>query len=91
LLVKEIDYSMLFRWFIGLNLDEQVWDATSTTNRDRWLEADMAKRVSGVRGGTRAEKSLTSDQHFTVDCKPLEAGASFEEFSSEGRQAVASA
>jgi len=44
LLMEEIDYSMLFRWFVGLNLDEEVWDATSfTKNRDRLLEADVAK------------------------------------------------
>ena len=43
LLMEEIDYSMLFRWFIGLNLDDEVWDATVfTKNRDRWLEADVA-------------------------------------------------
>ena len=43
LLMEEIDYSMLFRWFIGLNLDDEVWDATVfTKNRDRLLEADVA-------------------------------------------------
>ena len=45
LLMEEIDYSILFRWFIGLNLDEEVWDATTfTKNRDRLLEADVAKQ-----------------------------------------------
>ena len=44
LLMEEIDYSMLFRWFVGLNLDEEVWDATTfTKNRDRLLEAEVAK------------------------------------------------
>jgi transposase len=44
LLMEEIDYSMLFRWFVGLNLDDEVWDATVfTKNRDRLLEADVAK------------------------------------------------
>ena len=43
LLMEEIDYKMLFRWFIGLNLDDEVWDATVfTKNRDRLLEADVA-------------------------------------------------
>ena len=43
LLMEEIDYSMLFRWFVGLNLDEEVWDATTfTKNRDRLLEAEVA-------------------------------------------------
>ena len=42
LLMEEIDYSMLFRWFIGLNLDDGMWDATVfTKNRDRLLEAEV--------------------------------------------------
>ena len=44
LLMEEIDYSVLFRWFVGLNLDEEVWDATTfTKNRDRLLEAEVAE------------------------------------------------
>jgi transposase len=44
LLMEEIDYSMLFRWFVGLNLDEEVWDATtSTKNRDRLLQVEWPK------------------------------------------------
>jgi transposase len=44
LLMEEIDYSLLFRWFVGLNLDEEVWDATTfTKNRDRLLAAEVAK------------------------------------------------
>ena len=44
LLMEEIDYSILYRWFVGLNLDEPVWDATTfTKNRDRLLEAVVAK------------------------------------------------
>jgi transposase len=44
LLMEQIDYNMLFRWFIGLNLDDEVWDPTVfTKNRDRLLQADVAK------------------------------------------------
>src|ERR1700740_3255446 len=44
LLMEEIDYSMLFRWFVGMNLDEPVWDATVfTKNRNRLLEGDVAR------------------------------------------------
>ena len=44
LLVEEIDYNILFRWFVGLNLDDEVWDATVfTKNRDRLLAAEVAK------------------------------------------------
>jgi transposase len=43
LLIEEIDYNILFRWFVGLNLDDEVWDATVfTKNRDRLLEAEVA-------------------------------------------------
>src|SRR3974377_1467217 len=54
LLMEEIDYSILFRWFVGLNLDDEVWDATVfTKNRDRLLEAEVAKLflAEGVEGG----------------------------------------
>src|SRR5205809_5873086 len=44
LLIEQIDYNILFRWFVGLNLDDAVWDATVfTKNRDRLLEAEVAK------------------------------------------------
>jgi transposase len=68
LLMEEIDYSILFRWFVGLNLDDAVWDATTfTKNRDRLLEAAVAKEflaqvVERARGA-----QLMSDEHFTVD------------------------
>ena len=81
LLMEEIDYSMLFRWFVGLNLDEEVWDATTfTKNRDRLLEAEVAKRfLMQVVEQARA-KNLTSDEHFTVDGTLLEAWASVKSF-----------
>jgi transposase len=63
LLIEEIDYSMLFRWFVGLNLDEEVWDAK---NRDRLLEADVAKKLLAQVVAQAATKGLTSDAHFTV-------------------------
>src|SRR5207244_4102023 len=45
LLMEEMDYNLLFRWFVGLNADDEVWDATTfTKNRDRLLEADVAKQ-----------------------------------------------
>ena len=81
LLMEEIDYSMLFRWFVGLNLDEEVWDATVfTKNRDRLLEAEVAEQflvrvVEQARG-----LGLTSDEHFTVDGTLLEAWASMKSF-----------
>src|SRR6201996_4773583 len=76
LLMEEIDYSMLYRWFVGLNLDEEVWDATSfTKNRDRLLEADVAKEFLKCVVEQARNKGLTSDEHFTVDGTLLEAWA----------------
>ena len=81
LLMEEMDYNLLFRWFVGLNADEEVWDATTfTKNRDRLLEAELAKEflarvVEQARG-----KGLTSDEHFTVDGTLLEAWASAKSF-----------
>ena len=76
LLMEEMDYSLLFRWFVGLNVDDEVWDATTfTKNRDRLLEAEVAKEfLAQVVAQARAE-GLTSDEHFTVDGTLLEAWA----------------
>jgi len=77
----------LFRWFVGLNADEEVWDATTfTKNRDRLLQADVAKEflarvVEQARG-----RGLTSDEHFTVDGTLLEAWASAKSFQPKDQQ-----
>ena len=77
LLMEEMDYNILFRWFVGLNLDGPVWDATVfTKNRDRLLEAEVAKEfLARVVEQARAQ-GWTSDEHFTVDGTLLEAWAS---------------
>jgi len=81
LLMEEMDYNLLFRWFVGLNADDEVWDATVfTKNRDRLLEADVAQEfLARVVEQARA-KGLTSDEHFTVDGTLLEAWASTKSF-----------
>jgi transposase len=81
LLVEEIDYSILYRWFVGLNLDEPVWDATTfTKNRDRLLEAAVAEEfLAHVVEQARAA-GLICDEHFTVDGSLLEAWASLKSF-----------
>jgi transposase len=87
LLMEEIDYSILYRWFVGLNLDEAVWDATTfTKNRDRLLEAAVAKEflaqvVERARGA-----GLVSDEHFTVDGMLLEAWASLKSFQAKDKK-----
>jgi transposase len=81
LLMEEIDYSMLFRWFVGLNLDEEVWDATTfTKNRDRLLEAEVAKLFLAQVVAQARAKGFTSDEHFTVDGTLLEAWAGIKSY-----------
>jgi transposase len=81
LLMEEIDYSILFRWFVGLNLDEEVWDTTVfTKNRDRLLEADVAKLFLAEVVELARAKGMVSDEHFTVDGTLLEAWASLKSF-----------
>src|SRR5579864_3129360 len=72
---------MLFRWFVGLHLDDEVWDATVfTKNRDRLLEADVAKEfLAHVVEKARAS-GWASDEHFTVDCTLLEEWAGAKSF-----------
>src|SRR5437762_7733551 len=63
LLMEEIDYSVLFRWFVGMNMDEEVWDATTfTKNRDRLLNADIAKEFLAEVVKQAKQKALTSNE-----------------------------
>jgi transposase len=81
LLMEEIDYNLLFRWFVGLNADDAVWDATVfTKNRDRLLEAEVAKEFLAQVVAQARVKGLASDEHFTVDGTLLEAWASAKSF-----------
>src|SRR5215475_6474328 len=81
LLMEEIDYSMLFRWFVGMNLDEPVWDVTVfTKNRNRLLEGDVAREFLREVVAQAQAKGLTSDEHFTVDGTLVEAWASLKSF-----------
>ena len=81
LLMEEMDYNLLFRWFVGLNADDEVWDATVfTKNRDRLLEADVAKEFLSRVVEQARTKGLTSDEHFTVDGTLLEARAGAKSF-----------
>lgn len=87
LLMEEIDYSILYRWFVGLNLDERAWDATSfTKNRDRLLEAAVAKEFLAQVVERAGAAGLVSDEHFTVDGTLLEAWASLKGFQAKDKQ-----
>ena len=81
LLMEQLDYNLLFRWFVGLNMDDAVWVPTVfSKNRDRLLAGDIASAFfEGVVGKLR-EKNLLSDEHFTVDGTLLEAWAGAKSF-----------
>jgi transposase len=85
LLMEELDYNILYRWFVGLSLDDAVWDATTfTKNRDRLLEGDVADAFfAEVLAAIKAD-GLLSDEHFTVDGTLLEAWASHKSFKPKG-------
>src|SRR5215469_2098114 len=81
LLMEEMDYNLLFRWFVGLNADDEVWDATTfTKNRDRLMDADVAKEFLAQVVEQARVQGWTSDEHFTVDGTLLEAWASLKSF-----------
>ncbi|MBA3915117.1 MAG: IS5 family transposase [Acidobacteriales bacterium] len=87
LMMEEIDYSILFRWFIGLNLDDPVWDATVfTKNRDRLLKADVAKHFLAEVVEQARKRDWVSQEHFTVDGTLLEAWASLKSFRPKGEE-----
>ena len=81
LLMEEIDYSILFRWFIGLSLDEPIWSPTTfSKNRDRLLNGDIASAFFDAVLRRAREAALLSDEHFTVDGTLLEAWAGLKSF-----------
>jgi len=81
LLMEQLQYNLLFRWFVGLNMEEPVWVATVfTKNRDRLLEGEIAGLFfAGVLAQARAA-DLLSDEHFSVDGTLIEAWASQKSF-----------
>ena len=81
LLMEELDYSVLYRWFVGLSLDDPIWDATTfTKNRDRLLDGDIADAFFAEVLAAVKQEGLLSDEHFTVDGTLLEAWASHKSF-----------
>jgi transposase/ribosome-associated translation inhibitor RaiA len=81
LLMEQLDYNLLFRWFVGLGIDDQVWvPETFSTNRDRLMEGDVARAFFDQILGEARSRDLVSDDHFTVDGTLLEAWASQKSF-----------
>ena len=80
-LMEQLDYNLLFRWFVGLGVDDPVWDhSTYSKNRDRLLEADVAKKFLAAILAHSQVAPLLSDDHFTVDGTMVQAWASMKSF-----------
>jgi transposase len=80
-LMEQLDYNLLFRWFVGLGIDEAVWVPTVfTKNRDRLLEADVAAKFMSELLAHKEVRKLLSDEHFSVDGTLIEAWASMKSF-----------
>lgn len=76
-LMEQLDYNLLFRWFVGLSMDASVWDATTfTKNRDRLLQGDVAREFLAAVLSQPRVKRLLSNDHFSVDGTLIEAWAS---------------
>ena len=78
-LVEQLDYNLLFRWFVGLGMDDAVWNhAVFSKNRDRLLTSEVAQQFFAA--VNRQAKRFMSDDHFTVDGTLIQAWASHKSF-----------
>ena len=80
-LMERLEYDLLFRWFVGLGVDDPAWDhSTFSKNRDRLLEGDIATKILGAVLAQPRVKQLLSTDHFSVDGTLIEAWASMKSF-----------
>src|SRR3569833_563950 len=80
-LMEQLDYNLLFRWFVGLSMDAPVWDAsTFSKNRERLLAGDVAQRLLAAVVDQPRIKALMSNEHFSVDGTLIQAWASHKSF-----------
>jgi transposase len=87
LLMEQLDYNLLFRWFVGLNMDDAVWDATVfSKNRERLLAGEVAQAFFDRVLARARERGLLSDDHFTVDGTLIEAWAGQKSFKCKGAE-----
>src|SRR5436189_2624840 len=76
MLMEQLDYSLLFRWFVGLNMDDLIWDVTVfTKNRQRLLAGDIADAFFAAVLKQARQRNMLSDEHFTEDATLLKAWA----------------
>src|SRR5712692_7112804 len=89
LLMEQLQYNFLFRWFVGLSLDDPVWDVTVfTKNRDRLLKRAVAAAFFAAVLAQARQRNLLSDEHFTVDGTLIEAWAGHKSFQRKDGQAA---
>src|SRR5438874_13779830 len=84
-LMEQLDYNLLFRWFVGLSMDGEVWDVTVfTKNRERLLRGDIARAFFERVLAQAQQRQLLSVEHFTVDGTLIEAWAGLKSFKQKG-------
>jgi transposase len=84
MLMEQLDYNLLFRWFVGLNMDDEIWDMTVfTKNRERLLDGPVVEAFFQAVLKQAREQNLLSDAHFTADGTFLEAWVSLRSFRRE--------
>ena len=89
-LMEQLEYNLLFRWFVGLSIDEPVWVPTVfSKNRDRLLTTDIARKLMAAILADEKIAPLLSDDHFSVDGTLVEAWASFKSFKPKPAAAMA--
>lgn len=86
MLMEQLEYNLLFRWFVGLSMNEGIWNhAVFSKNRERLLTGDIANEFFGVVVEQARSMRLLSDEHFTVDGTLIEAWASHKSFRPKGK------
>ncbi len=79
--MEQLNYNLLFRWFVGLSMDAVIWDVTVfTKNRERLLEGEIAAKFFNAVMNQAEVKKFLSDDHFSVDGTLIEAWASMKSF-----------
>src|SRR3990172_3425747 len=87
--MEQLDYNLLFRWFVGLNMDDPVWDPTVfTKNRQRLLDGEIAAAFLEEVVAQAEQRGLLSGEHFTVDGTLIEAWASLKSFKRTGAESA---
>lgn len=80
-LMEQLDYNLLFRWFVGLEMDDAVWDVTVfTKNRERLIKAEVSQQLLSAVVAEADERQLLSEEHFSVDGTQIKAWASARSF-----------